>query len=148
MELPPSTGAGPEPTGNDQEEHERLREERPRIYVASLSDYNAGILHGRWIDADQEPDELHEAVNDMLIKSPTAGAEEYAIHDFEGFGHYHVEEYDSLDWISSVARGMAERGPAFGAWAEDCDRDQDVLARFDEAYRGEWNSTEEYAEQL
>ena len=25
----------------------------PRIYVASLSDYNAGRLHGEWIDADQ-----------------------------------------------------------------------------------------------
>lgn len=27
-----------------------------RIYVASLSDYNAGILHGTWIDFDQLTD--------------------------------------------------------------------------------------------
>ena len=27
---------------------------RPRIYVASLPDYNAGRPHGRWIDAAQD----------------------------------------------------------------------------------------------
>jgi hypothetical protein len=30
----------------------------PRIYVACLSAYNNGHLHGWWIDADQEPDAL------------------------------------------------------------------------------------------
>ena len=50
MELPPQEGAGPESTGNENEEHEVLREDGPRIYVASLSDYNAGILHGDWIE--------------------------------------------------------------------------------------------------
>ena len=49
MELPPQPGAGPESTGNEDEEHEVLREDGPRIYVASLSDYNAGILHGEWV---------------------------------------------------------------------------------------------------
>ena len=37
----------------------------PRIYVASLSDYNAGHLHGRWIDADQDPDAIREEIAAM-----------------------------------------------------------------------------------
>ena len=148
MELPQPPGAGPESTGDQNEEHEVLREERPRIYVASLSDYNAGILHGDWIRADQELDELNEAVQAMLERSPTPGAEEYAIHDFEGFGNYRPGEYDSLDWISRVARGIVEHGPAFGAWAEQSNHDEDDLARFEDAYLGEWSSVEKYAEEL
>jgi antirestriction protein len=148
MELPPQPGAGPESTGNENEEHEVLREDGPRIYVASLSDYNAGILHGYWIQADQEPEELGEAVQAMLERSPTPGAEEFAIHDFEGFGHYHVGEYDSLDWASRVARGIVEHGQAFGAWADRCNQDEDDLAQFEDAYLGEWGSMSEYAEEL
>ena len=35
----------------------------PRIYVASLSDYNAGRLHGVWIDAAEELDEIWSQIN-------------------------------------------------------------------------------------
>jgi antirestriction protein len=148
MELPPQPGAGPESTGNQNEEHEVLRQDGPRVYVASLSDYNAGILHGDWIEADQELEELSEAVQAMLARSPTPGAEEFAIHDFEGFGHYRPSEYDSLDWISRVARGIVEHGAAFGAWAERSNHDEDDLVRFEDAYLGEWSSVEKYAEEL
>ncbi len=149
MQLPPQPGAGPETTGNEnQEKHERLRNEKPRIYVASLSDYNAGILHGDWIDADQEPDELQDAVNDMLTRSPTPGAEEFAIHDFEGFGEYDVGEYDSLDWIGRIAKGIVEHGRVFGAWAQRCGHSEDTLVEFDDHYLGEWTSLEAYADEL
>ena len=65
MERQP-TGAGPEPTGTEhQHEHdeqaEALRRERPRIYVASLSDYNAGVLHGEWIESEA-PDAQYASV--------------------------------------------------------------------------------------
>jgi antirestriction protein len=148
MELPPQAGAGPESTGTKNEEHEVLRLDGPRIYVASLSDYNAGILHGEWIDAVGEPDELQTAVTEMLDRSPTPGAEEFAIHDYEGFGHYRVGEYDALDWISRIARGVSEHGLAFTAWAEQCGHDEDRLDRFDDCYFGDWQSVETYAEEL
>ncbi len=148
MERPPQEGAGPESTGIDNEEHEVLREDGPRICVASLSDYNAGILHGAWIAADQTTEELFEEVQAMLDRSPTPGAEEFAIHDFEGFGQYEVGEYDSLDWISTIARGIGEHGLAFAAWVESCDRDADRVAQFEEAYRGDWETVEAYAEEL
>ena len=40
----------------------------PRIYVACLASYNAGILHGEWIDAT-DADEIREAIETMLSKS-------------------------------------------------------------------------------
>lgn len=71
--------------------------EQPRIYVACLAAYNYGILHGAWIDADQEPWALWDEVAAMLRASPLADAEEWAIHDYEGFGGTRIDEDESLD---------------------------------------------------
>jgi len=43
--------------------------ETPRIYVASLADYNAGRLHGCWIDADQSADAIRDEIAQMLAES-------------------------------------------------------------------------------
>jgi antirestriction protein len=69
-----------------------------RLYVASLSDYNAGILHGEWIDVTDEG-AMREGISAMLASSPTAKqeglpAEEWAIHDYEGFGELRLSEYE------------------------------------------------------
>lgn len=56
----------------------------PRIYVACLAAYNSGYLHGAWIDAAQEPWSIYDDVKAMLAASPIAGAEEWAIHDYNG----------------------------------------------------------------
>ena len=58
--------------------------DRPRIYVACLAAYNNGCLHGRWIEATT-PDEIWEQVRAMLADSPEPDAEEWAIHDHDGF---------------------------------------------------------------
>lgn len=85
----------------------------PRIYVASLSDYNNGILHGEWIDAGQEPDQIHTEVEAMLKKSPAARkygdvAEEWAIHDYEGFVGIELSEWDSFERVSALAKLLSE----------------------------------------
>jgi antirestriction protein len=43
--------------------------DKPRIYVASLADYNNGVRHGEWIDADQDADGIQYEVNAMLRAS-------------------------------------------------------------------------------
>lgn len=63
---------------------------RPAIYVATLNDYNNGILHGAWIDALLPTEEIERRIADVLTTSPTAlrtgePAEEWAIHDHEDF---------------------------------------------------------------
>jgi antirestriction protein len=64
----------------------------PRFYAACLASYNAGILHGRWIDATSDADEMALEVAAMLKESPVPLAEEWAMHDMEDlprvFGEY------------------------------------------------------------
>lgn len=128
----------------------------PRIYVASLSDYNAGELHGAWIDADQDPDEIHEEIRAMLAGSSQPGVEEYAIHDHEGFGPFVVGEYEDIDRVAAFATAMAGvhgEPDAFAAWVandpyvlELHDNDPtELVDAFYEAYAGCWPSVTDYA---
>jgi antirestriction protein len=120
----------------------------PKIYVASLSDYNVGVLHGTWIDADQEPEAMHDAITGMLQASPTdARAEEWAIHDFEGFNGLHLGEWEDLEHVSKVAKGIREHGVAYAHFATIVSADEE-LDQFEERYLGKWRDAEAYAEEV
>jgi antirestriction protein len=145
MEQTPS-----EQDDGGQQERPEHAEERPapQVYVASLSDYNDGRLHGAWVNAAQEPDELRGEVAKMLARSPMPGAEEFAIHDYEGFGPLRLGEYENLETVALIARGIAEHGPAFAHWAALVGTDEPgVLAEFEDHYEGHAESVEAYAEQ-
>jgi antirestriction protein len=133
---------------NRKEEGESERKTHPRIYVASLSDYNAGRLHGGWFAADREAEEIEKEIGFMLASSPEPVAEEWAIHDHEGFGLAFISEYESLETVSRLALGIAEHGLAFAAWAAVQNNYEEALGRFDDAYLGNWESLEDYAEDL
>jgi antirestriction protein len=135
--------------GTSPERREQLAD-RPRIYVASLSDYNAGRLHGRWIDATQDVDIIDGEIQAMLAASPEPVAEEYAIHDHEHFGGLAIGEYQSIDTVARLARGMVTHGPAFVAWAEHLGTSEwgSDLDRFEDAFLGEWESAVDYAGSL
>ncbi len=134
--------------------HEEARPEKdpdtvPRLYVASLSDYNAGRLHGRWIDAAQDGDEVWAEVEVMLKASPEPFAEEWAIHDYEGFGPLRLGEYEDLPTVAKVARAIVEYGPAYAHWASIVGiHDPDDLERFEDVFLGHAESVEAYAEEL
>ena len=133
---------------NDQERNERERKVQPRIYVASLADYNEGHLYGAWIDAAQDEDELERAVKEMLERSPSPGAEEWAIHDYENLGPLRLDEFESLATVAQIAKGIAEHGPAFAAWAAHVGTDSEALDEFEDAYMGEWDSAVAFAEEM
>ena len=123
----------------------------PQIWVGSLLDYNAGILHGDWIDATQTDEAIREQVTSILAASPTMDetgepAEEWGIFDHDDFGSYKVQEYDGLEDVARIARGIRDHGPAFAAWADLHDGDQDMLDQFEEAYLGEYDSPDAWAE--
>lgn len=129
-------------------EHEPKPPLQPRIWVGSLADYNAGHLHGEWLDAAVPDDELLEGVQRILASSREAGAEEYGIFDYDEFGAYTVGEYEQLDVVARVARGIAEHGPAFAAYAQLHDGDADMLATFEDSYAGEYKSPASWAEEV
>jgi antirestriction protein len=129
----------------DQEEHpshEARQRPSPAIYVASLADYNNGILHGAWIDAAREPGDIQADIDAMLASSREPNAEEWAIHDYEQFGRARVYEHDSVEQVSRIAKGIAEHGYAFSAWIDVFDGEPasfDVEG-FHEAYLGHYDS--------
>lgn len=101
----------------------------PRIYVACLASYNNGVLHGRWIDASADTDEMQAEISAMLRdskfpnvmvecphcegegmpddsacpvcsgKGEVPSAEEWAIHDYEGLGP-NLGEYAGLEEVA------------------------------------------------
>jgi len=119
----------------------------PRVYVACLASYNAGELHGEWIDAT-DADEMHEAIAEMLKESPTPSAEEWAIHDYEGFGPIKIGEYEAIEDVAELAALIEEHGEAYAAYADNVGVDHATEAGFQEAYSGEWDSEKAYAENL
>jgi antirestriction protein len=171
-----------------------------RIYVASLSDYNAGRLHGVWIDCEgKSGDEIQEEVSAMLrgshypnvevicpdcravsagalaegldvkpgsvwqtnywadgkgqyIQCPTCrgsgtvpSAEEWAIHDHEGFGSM-LDESTSFDRVAELAELIEQHGEAFIAYAENMGAEYATADGFQEAYQGEYDTLADWAE--
>jgi antirestriction protein len=125
--------------------------ETPRIYVASLADYNAGRLHGVWLDA-VDADAVYEGIARMLRASPEPLAEEFAIHDFENFGSYRVDEYDGIHLVCAVGAAIDEIGTLFAEYLghvggpKTSDDVAPLVERFRESYQGEWDSMASWAE--
>jgi len=125
--------------------------QRPRIYVASLSDYNAGRLLGRWIDADQSADAIHSEIAAMLEESKEEIAEEWAIHDYECFGELRLSEFDSIDLVAQAARLIVEHGKMFAGLLNHFGglAGMDEAKQYmDEGYLGEFSSLADYAQEL
>ena len=122
---------------------------KPRIYVACLAAYNSGFLHGAWIDAAQEPWSIYDDVKVMLAASPIGGAEEWAIHDYEGFGGVRIEEYTGFDRVSALASFVVEHGEIGAAlldyYSGDLDEAQQAIT---DRYMGEHSSLADYVQEL
>lgn len=117
----------------------------PKIYVACLASYNAGHLHGRWIEADQSEDEINAEIQAMLAESPVAG-EDYAIHDYEGFGSIVIEEHTSITDVVAIASALERFGGAFEVADNHCDSIDEALQACGELYSGQWSDLEGWAE--
>ena len=157
----------------------------PRIYVACLASYNAGKLHGEWIDCDQDAATIREEIATMLRESPcpnvevdcphcdgsgelqpdeecpecngtgkVPSAEEWAIHDYEGFGEWKLGEHTDIDEIVAYAEAIADLdesdAEAFQAWVDNSHYekaiDADTVEEFREEYHGVYDSLADYAQ--
>lgn len=124
------------------------KDQEIRIYVACLAAYNNGILHGRWIDAQQDESAIWDEIKAMLAASPMPDAEEHAIHDYEGFEGATVSEYEGIAEIAALAAFIAEHGALGGELIEhfgDVDAARDAI---EDRYAGEYESVADFAEEL
>ncbi len=121
----------------------------PRIYVACLAAYNNGYLYGAWIDADQNADEIREEIAAMLARSPIEHAEEYAIHDYEGFEGVTISEYAGIDTLARLGAFIAEHGALGAGLLEQFGGDMDQAeSAFEDCYHGQFASLADYMEEL
>ncbi len=141
----------------EQTDHREPDHPVPRIYVASLADYNNAVLHGTWVELSGDTDALRGQVTTMLAASPTAAkgygpAEDWAIHDYEGLGDLRLGEYEDLDRLAILGRHVATRGQPFLSWAAlvglDHATSPDAAENFDEAFWGTHDSAEDFGESL
>lgn len=146
----------------------------PRIYAACLASYNAGTLHGQWIDFD-DVETVQDAIAKMLRCSPNPNvtvecptcegegddcvnhvcqggkvpsAEEWAIHDHEGWHGLLQGENPDLEKLAEHSQNLWDHGPAWAAYANNVGDNCATTQGFEEAYRGEYDSEEEYAIQF
>lgn len=116
-----------------------------RIYVACLAAYNNGILHGRHIDATLGESHIWEQTQAMLKASPIEDAEEWAIHDYEGFEGADVSEWESFESVAAMAEFIEEHEELGGALLAHYGGDLDDAKTALENYCGEYESLEDYA---
>jgi antirestriction protein len=170
-----------------------------RIYAACLASYNNGRLHGTWIDADQDADDIRAEIGALLKASPypnimmrdrectecghkwssqvsftpyTANlsgeisqqcpecnsrsvtsypaypsAEEFAIHDHEGFGNL-IGEYTPIDEVVQLAEAIGEHGDKYVGLREQGFDHDEAIDKLEDGYQGQYDSLEDWAEQF
>lgn len=119
----------------------------PAVYVGTYHKYNCGSIFGKWFDLTEFDgrEDFYEACQALHADEWDA---EFMFQDWEGIPSQFVSE-SSIDWDFIAAYKRAEeesREAAFIAWAEytgECDYDM-----FDDAYRGEAESEEDYAREM
>lgn len=128
-----------------------MTNDTPRIYVACLASYNAGILHGEWVDLDGT-ETIEERISEILEASPEEDAEEWAVHDHELCGY--LSEYPGIDTLNAIQDAFEKveaKGIEWEAFGEFCahrgdDIEADKVEMFSEAYAGTWDSLEDWCE--
>lgn len=126
-----------------------LNKTTARIYVACLSSYNAGKLHGDWIDITLGIDHINERIAAILAASSEEVAEEWAVHDYDCMG-YDGGEYPDLEEIALLGElinddeDKAER--VIGLMKEgDYDKIEDAKQFHEDQYRGFFDSMADFA---
>lgn len=122
-------------------------QESPRVYVACLASYNAGTLHGDWIEVPETVEELLEAIQAILATSEEEVAEEWAIHDYEGFGPLMIDEYESLRTVVDYAAFIREVGEVGAMLLDMFRRDVDQARNtYENFYAGTFSDLTAFAE--
>lgn len=121
-----------------------------RIYAASLSDYNGGILHGVWVDVTDKAT-MWDEINAMLAASPTAKsegcpAEEWAMHDYELEGLNLSTEHPDLDELVAIKDAYEEHGEPYLQWVAHDPQYNTDPSDFQDQFRGEWDSLADYVQ--
>ncbi len=123
----------------------------PRVYIACLSSYNNGDLHGDWINLDGS-EEISRRISLILDSSQTPEAEEYAIHDHEYCGS--IYEYSGIDELKQIAKAYQAAQSEGIEWADlvayceyqSEDLSPEAVTSYQERFAGSACSLQEWCE--
>ncbi|MEP1421058.1 MAG: antirestriction protein ArdA [Erythrobacter sp.] len=118
------------------------------MYVACLAAYNNGVLYGRWIDANQDPYDIWNEVSTMLLASPIEDAEEWAIHDHDGFEGAPISEYECFEEVSQKAALISEHGALAGKLLDHFSDFEEAREALSDRYAGEYECLADFAREL
>lgn len=139
-----------DPKGGDSQRIVSLSIRVRQHCVASLSDYNAGWLHGGWIDcAGKDEAGIYAEINRLLSQSSEEVAEEYAIHDYEGFGGLIISEHAGVPQIVAYAALIETHGEAITHFVSHFGMNEERAAEaFEGSYRGHHESFRAFSDDL
>ncbi len=120
----------------------------PKIYVACLAAYNAGILHGEWIDAALEVDDIRQRIQKVIDTSPVEDPEEWVLHDFDNFGALRLGESESIEHVHEIALFIKEHEDLGCELLAHFSGDLNATENALENYYGEYDSLADYAREL
>ena len=127
---------------------------QPEVYIADLSAYNHGFLHGEWVDPTEGKEALLEEVNRILASSPVHEkypgevVEEFAIHDYSDFYEAELGEYPDLNEVVETACFLLKHGRLGAALIGYCSTLEEAQTAMEDNYCGEYDSVESYAYEL
>jgi len=120
----------------------------PRIYAACLAAYNNDILHGCWIDAAQDAWAIYGDIAEMLRASPIPDAEEWAIHDYEGFEGVRIAEYAGIETVAETAEFIVKHGKLGAELIRYFGDLGDAQQAIQDRYHGAFSSVADYVQDL
>jgi antirestriction protein len=120
---------------------EPLYSNNPSVFVACTASLNNGVLHGVWIDLiEDDPDEM---IEELFEESEF---DEWKILETRNLPteaiNFHLEK------LVEVAKLIEEHGDAFQAYLAITSMWDVTEEDFEEKYCGEYDSEEDYAEEL
>jgi len=131
--------------------------ERFNAYFACLSAYNEGILHGSWVNLElcESVEDIEECIDHIIEHSPALGAEEWAMHDYEGLsgsclvGTEWPNLQDLVDYVQT-AKGFSDSDlMAYKYFCEHhwSEKEPPTEEQFRDKYHGIWDKAADFAEE-
>jgi hypothetical protein len=94
--------------------NELMQHEKPRVLVRDTTAEEADIDRTIWVDADQEPEAILQAIARWLDESPTPDANWWEVIDLDGFPpQCSLVDRSDLSEVSYVAKMWKQYGEGF-----------------------------------
>ncbi|MGL5032628.1 MAG: antirestriction protein ArdA [Microcystaceae cyanobacterium] len=113
----------------------------PQIWAGCQAAYNSGHLHGKWIDATQEEDDIWTEIKAMLAESPVSylyECEEWYVGDTQDFNDVTIGT--NVSKISEIAQAIKKYGEGMSIFLKHgCE-----ISNFESSYKGCYKSEQDF----